>query len=303
MEVKRRQITSVQDWLMWRRDYLCASEIAGALGLDAYVSPLGTYAQKAGMVTVVETPLMKRGRFFESAALAYFSDIHPEYYVTRPNVFLMNDEHRIACTPDAILEPRDGPRGEIVNLQLKTIAKPIFEKWEGVPPIGYTLQVATENMLTDATRGILGVLAVGTFDAEMHVFDIPRHEGAERNILKAADDFWMNMEAARFPSPDFKRDADLIAAMHPRGEPGLSVDLSADNRLAELLPKRAELMAQADSTKAELEAINAEIKAKMGNAEMATFPGWFITYKEQTRRAYTVAESSARVLRVKEQSQ
>lgn len=300
METTRRQITSVHDWLLWRREFLCASEVAAAVGFDPYVSALGVYAQKSGMVSVAESGPMRRGRHFEPAALAYFAEEHPEFWISRPNTFIMAPAERLACTPDAVLEPKDGPRGELVNAQIKTISKPVFDKWNGVPPVGYTLQVACENMLMDAARGILVVLVVSNFDAELHTFDIPRHDGAERNIIEAAREFWANMEAGKFPPPDYRRDADVLAAMNPAAEPGTTVDLSNDNRLAEILPIRAKLKADVKISLEELEAIDAEIKEKIGSAETATFPGWRVTYKNQRRKAYTVAESTRRVLNINE---
>lgn len=56
----------------------------------------------------------------------------------------MDTEKRLACTPDVLAEVpgKDG----ICNVQIKTISAPKFEEWHGVPPAGYTLQVATENM-------------------------------------------------------------------------------------------------------------------------------------------------------------
>jgi predicted phage-related endonuclease len=298
METTRRQITSIHDWLLWRRDFLCASEVAACVGFDPYTSPLGIYSAKAGMVSVTENGAMRRGRHFESAAIAYFAEEHPEYWISRPNTFIMAPAERLACTPDAVLEPKDGPRGTIVNMQIKTVSKPVFDKWGGVAPVGYTLQVACENMLMDAERGILAVLVVSNFDAELHTFDVPRHEAAERNIIEVAREFWENMEAGRFPPPDYRRDADVLAAMNPAAEPGTTVDLSNDNRLAEILPIRAK--GEVKGALEELEALDAEIKEKIGSAETATLPGWRVTYKNQHRKAYTVAESTRRVLNINE---
>jgi predicted phage-related endonuclease len=162
------------------------------------------------------------------------------------------------------------------------------------------VQVATENLLMDAERGILAVLVVSAYDAFVRLFDVPRHAAAEAGIRQIARQFWDNVATGHRPAPDFTRDAETIAGMFPRQEPGKAIDLSGDNRLLEILPRREDLKDAIDGFRKELDGIDAEVKFKLGDAETAELPGWRLTWKEEFRKAYTVEASSRRVLRVKE---
>jgi putative phage-type endonuclease len=296
--IERRAITTIPLWLEWRRSFLCASEVAAAVGVDEYRSPLSLYAEKLGLTSVAETPIMRRGRHFESAAVSYLMEERYDWRIIRPHVFVMDTERRLACTPDVIAEVpgKDG----ICNVQIKTISQPKLEEWHGVPPTGYMLQVATENMLLDAAHGYLAVLAVSTYEANMHLFEVPRHEAAERKIAAVAQEFWTNIKTGRLPKPDYRLDAETIAEMHPQARRGAVIDLSGDNRLAEILPYRQQLKDRIKTDSEELSALDAEIRDKLGDAEEAEFPGWRITCREQTRKAHAVAEWHGRVLRVSE---
>jgi predicted phage-related endonuclease len=296
--IERHAITDRQIWLAMRRDFLTASDVPAVAGVDSFRTPFDIYADKAGgLAPVTENAAMRRGRLFENAALEYLREDCPDWRVLRPNVFLADNESRLGCTPDALTEDENGG---LVNLQIKTISRPSFEKWNGEAPLGYRLQVCTENLLLDAATGYLVVLAVSAYDAELHLFEVPRHAAVEARIKDLATEFWDNIAHGRRPAPDYSRDGETIAAMFPRQEPGKTIDLSTDNRLARILPQREELKDTIDGARKELEALDAEVKFKLGDAEAAELPGWRLTWKEEYRKAYTVEESTRRVLRVKQ---
>jgi predicted phage-related endonuclease len=76
------------------------------------------------------------------------------------------------------------------------------------------------------------------------------------------------------------------------------IDLGADNRLPEILRARADFNDEIKARKADIEAIDTEIKEKIGDAEKALLPGWSITWKEEFRREYVVPASTTRKFRV-----
>jgi putative phage-type endonuclease len=117
-----RRITDRTSWLKWRQDYLTASDVAAAAGVDKFKSRARLYAEKADRApATAETGAMRRGRLFEGAALEYLKEEKPSWLIERPNVFITDDESRLACTPDAII---DGT----INCQIKTISRPTFER-------------------------------------------------------------------------------------------------------------------------------------------------------------------------------
>ena len=305
MTIERRAITSRAEWLQLRLDYLTASDVAAAAGVDPYKSRARLYAEKADHAPGVETTsAMRRGQLFEVAAIEYMKEEHPGWLITRPAVFVADPETRLACTPDALVT--DPAVSGTINCQIKTISRPAFDRWpvdaagQIHPPLGYVLQVTCENLLLDAKRGLLCVLVVSAYDAGLSLFDVPRHPAAEKKIVEIAASFWTDVATARRPAPDFSRDADLIADMFPRPEPEKAVDLSSDNRLAEILPLRETLKDTIDGARKELDGLDAEVKYKLGDAEVAELPGWRLTWRLEHRNAYQVEASDRRVLRVKQ---
>ena len=85
--------------------------------------------------------------------------------------------------------------------------------------------------------------------------------------------------------------------MFPAEVPRKVVDLTGDNRIGELLEQEAVLRETAKDIKKQLETAQNEIKAKIGDAEIALVNGWRVTFKTQHRTEHTVKATSFRVLR------
>lgn len=295
MTIERRAVAAREQWLQWRKSDLTASDLGAVAGVDEYRSPLAVYAEKRGLITPEENALMRRGRWFESAAASALRERLDDWAIENPHAYFREVETRLACTPDRFGYP---PSGELVNIQIKTIAAPSFENWNGTPPLSYQIQTAAEGYLVDAARSLLAVLVVSTYGAELELFDIPRHPAAEEKCRQLAVEFWRNMEAGLMPSPDYRRDGDVIAAMHPAHVPAKLADLSADNRLHEILPRRAELKAAINKATEEVATIDAELRDKLGDAEGGELPGWKLSLKLQHRKESITPAWSGRVLRV-----
>lgn len=240
---------------------------------------------------------MRRGRMFEHAAFGYLQEDHPDWTWSRPNAFYADVDLKLGATPDALAHSNE--RG-LINVQIKTVSAPTFEDWNDIPPDAYVLQTVCENLLTNANEGILAVLVVSAYSAEMHEFPVPRHAGAERRICDLARDFWKNIKAGMVPRPNYALDAEIISALHPpRDDVPVPFDLTGDNRLQDLLTNREYLKTAVKESEAQLKEIDAEIIDKLAGATLATLPGWKITNKITHRGEYTVAASSFPRLLVK----
>ena len=72
-------------------------------------------------------------------------------------------------------------------MQCKVIARPIFDRdrknpdpdGRDSPPAMYVLQTLTEAMLWGALKAHIAALVIDTFSAELRMFEVPRHPGAE----------------------------------------------------------------------------------------------------------------------------
>lgn len=307
MTVHRTPITSRADWLALRAGKIGGSEIAALFGEHPFKTHLELYAEKAGLVPAdaPSSAIMQRGLILEPAVAEAVRTLRPTWRLAKNEDYLWSDDWRLGATPDYLAY--DPARDSVGVLQTKAIAMPEFlEKWwQHGPPMGYVLQTTQEVMLDAQARGIanawgaIGVLAISSYGYETRVWEFERNAGAETRIIRAAEAFWGAVERGEPPAPDFARDGDVIKALHPRDD-GTTLDLTGDNRLAFLLDERERLGAEirtAAPAEKQLDAINAEIKAKIGAASVVICDGWELSHKLQSRKATPASEF--RVLRAK----
>jgi hypothetical protein len=188
----------------------------------------------------------------------------------------------------------------LVVYELKVVSSFEFKRrWsEGTPPEAILLQTLTQLHLTDAAYGF-----VVPFDPDAWAlrppYRVDRFPEVEAEIRKRAAAFMLDIAAGREPSPDYARDAGLIAARFRNSTPDKVIDLRGDNRAAELCHQYLDI---ADKSKAlaELrEAVTAELQSKIGDAEIAQVDGFSsVTFRRIDRRAYQVPATSYRKLRV-----
>lgn len=302
------KITDREQWLALRRQDVTASVVGALLGVSDYVTAYGLFALKAGLVDEdpEETAPMKRGRLLEPVALALLAEERPEWTIEAPGVYLRDPDVRLGATPDAYAtRPDIAGRGVV---QIKTTTESVFRaKWvepdtrEVVPPLWIVAQAIVEAHLSGASWACVGCLVVG-FGLNLHVVEIPIHRGLIDRIRAEVVGFWRRVAENDPPPADYGRDGALIARFYA-DDNGDEVDLSDDERLAELLAERAKLKAieaQGSAAEKERKPIDDEIIAKLGNAARARAAGGVIVEAKTTRRAgFTVAPSSFRTIKIK----
>jgi predicted phage-related endonuclease len=299
MPVERRPITDREQWLAWRKDAVTASQVGWLYDLSPYGSPLKLYAEKTGVeFPSKDNAVMRRGRWFEPAVGEAVRELRPDWTIEAPRMFLVDTEARIGATPDFFI--RGDPRGLGV-LQAKTMTPGVFARdWaEGEVPPWIVLQNAVEIMLADAAFGAIAALVIDAYDPQCKVIEIERNFQAEISIRGRITQFWRDVAEGRDPDPNPQKDAAVVRAMYPRSRAGSICDLSGNNRIAEMLARRADLSARIKRDEALVEAIETEIKFAMGEAEQVTgLPDWHITYRTVDRKAYSVPAGKIRPLRI-----
>jgi len=278
---------------------LTASDIGAAVGVDPYKSRLALYAEKTGMLMPqADNNAMRRGRWLEAAVLSAIREENPDWEVRPANIYLRDPQLRLGATPDA-LAATDQPG--VTNIQCKVVNRPSYERdWAAGPPLHYQLQTLAEGMLLRADQSLIAALVIDTYSAELYLHPVPRHEAAEARVEAIAIRFWEDVAAGRMPAPDYARDAETIAAMFPTSVPEPVLDLSADNRIHELLDLRERLKVEQGNAEACLREVETEIKAKLGEHERATLPGWNISWKTQHRKESIVKAHDRRPLIITE---
>lgn len=294
--IERIEIKNRGQWLAQRRQDITASEIATLFGLHPYRTALQVFLSKSGGdADEGENKAMRRGRILEPGIPVAIADERPTWRMTKATVYIRDTETKIGATPDYFLHDPDCAGDGI--LECKTAAPEWFERdWADGPPQYATLQCLTQMMLDGAAYGVIACL-VDNRAKDLFLYDVPRHPKAEALIRHKAAQFWAAIAADTPPAPDYRRDADAIMAMFPKGG-GSALNLTGDNRMPELLETRAALKQSIAADSADLEAIDAEIKHKLGDAAEAFLPGWKLSYKLQQRAGYTVSPTEFRALRI-----
>jgi len=300
MAIERHPIdleTRREEWLALRRQDVTASDIAVVCGCHPHKSAMRLWAEKTGEIGEAEdNAAMRRGRYMEAAVLNACRGETDWLSLYQPNVYLRDPELRIGATPDAV---GTDSNGEFI-VQCKVVARPIFERWEGEPPLHYQLQTLTEAMLWGAPRAVLAVYVQSTFatDNDLVLYPIERNAGAEAKIKAAVARFWDEIEAGEAPTADYSRDADVIRRLFPPRDNVEPVDFSRDNYMAELLHEREGLKAAVKTAETRLEAIDAEIIMKLNGATAGQCDDWRIKHVMAHRKAYVVPEKSYPSLRI-----
>lgn len=294
---------SREQWLALRRDDVTASDVGALFGCHPYRTMRGLHEEKAGEpIPDLDSPVLRRGRLLEDAVAVACMEARPDLKIEKANEYVRDPGIGMGATPDYYVS-RVGsePVGELGVMQAKTVSPFVFKReWtEELPPAHVVLQCLMEMMLTNRSFGIVAALEIADPHFPLHVYDIPRHPRTEAAIEEAVVEFWRRVREDDPPPMDYTRDGDLILRLYAEEQAGLEIDLTRDNRVVELIEARDGLASAIRSAAAEKEAVEAELKDKLGDAERALCPGGrVITWKSQTRKEFYAPAATFRVLRV-----
>ena len=313
MTIERINITGREAWLNARLRAVNASEVATVLGEGHFGSLAELFAQKKGLrPPLADSGILRRGRWAEPAVFEALAEERPDWEILRAKIYLLDRERRLGATPDgfAMRPDREG-RGVV---QAKVVTRSAFRRrWltaEDAPiadgdaevPIYYRLQTLTEMRLSECTWGALVVLVASEFDMTLRVFEIERDLELEATILAGVERFWTEFfDPGVMPPFEPQRDQALIKALYPADD-GTTIDLGTHNRAGELADTLIETRAAVTRLKKTEQATAAELQGVLqGHTYAQLADGRVVAWKHQHRKAYTVAASDYRVLKVLKQ--
>lgn len=302
-----------EQWLALRANDVTASDVGAVCGEGLFGSAAHVYAEKKGLIGSRElTEAMKRGLWGEAAVFEALAWECPDWEIKRAKVYMRDPEQRLGATPDgaAIIPGRDG----LAIVQAKVVSKSAFARhWLDDPehddphnpyapatvPLGYQLQVLTEAMLAEAASPIIAALVTDEWRWTLRVFDVPRNAEAEAAIRARVAHFWEHHLDPGIPPPvDPERDEELVRLLYPTDN-GATIDLTSDNRMPVLVDNREHITCSIKQFKEDKDAIDTEIKAKLGsNTYGLLADGRTISWKMQHRSAFQMPEADYRVLKV-----
>jgi len=300
MPIEWIPITSEQQWLALRADDITASKMGAVFGLDPFTSRLEYWNHLRGVLPLAEPneDIAARGRWFEPAVHRAISEKYPDWTFEKGTVYLRDAEAGIGATPDYFIATPERKRG---ILECKTVAPLAWERnWDDGVPLYVSLQLATCMMLDESDFGIVAALIIDPYKPRLIDFPLDeRHAKTEERIRSGAAAFWRDVKAGTEPTPDFARDLDLIKRLVPRERAESVLDLRADNRLPTLCATVLDASQEISKQQKRKDEAEAEIRAMAGDNEITLAHDYVIKLRTVHRKAYSVAETSYRPLKIK----
>ncbi|MGD8113822.1 MAG: YqaJ viral recombinase family protein, partial [Sphaerochaetaceae bacterium] len=262
-------------WLELRKEAIGGSDAAAILGLSKWSSPLSVYADKLGLVPPKEdNEQMRQGRDLEEYVAQRFAE-QTGLKVRRENHILVNDE---IPWMHANIDRRI--TGELIGLECKTTSVYNRTDFEGgdVPP-EYYVQCQHYMAVTGWATWYLAVLVL---NKGFYVYKVDRNEDDIAALIESEKAFWNNHIILRIPPQPQENDSETLSKMHPVDD-GDFVPLYASSQVLRDLLRKKE---QAKNLKKEIESLENEIKAVLGDASEGSDDHIKVTWKTRTSNRF-----------------
>lgn len=290
---------SHSDWLDIRRGSIGGSDAGAIVGLSQYASPYSVWADKTGHVPPKEdNETMRQGRDLEQYVAERWAEATGKR-IRRENAILKNPDY-----PWAHANIDRWVVGENAGLECKTTSILNLKKFKaGVFPEQYYTQCVHYMAVTGADRFYLSVVVLGK---EFMHFVLERDQEEIDALMQAEADFWKYVETNTPPPVDgLNATTETLNTMFGGGDPD-GVQLFGREKVLQELQDTKDRIKELETRQKELENT---LKQDMGDHELATCPGWKVTWKTQKRMSTDtdrvkkehpelLKESTSRVFRV-----
>lgn len=280
-------------WLQERKKGIGGSDAASVLGLNKYSSPLKVYLDKVSEgVGEEHNNHTMGGILLEPVIIKWLEQQLGEEILTDEKTCqnLISPEYDfIRCNLDGKIKGKN----EIV--EVKTTEPRNAHEWDDDAPIPYLIQ-CQHNMYVDGADRCH--LAVFITKSDIRKFIVDRDDEFIKDMVEKEKYFWENHVLKRVAPDLTKYDTNLVDFLYKSGNPDKSVRLTEE--IQNIVIERQKVRAQLNTITAYLSTLDMRIKDFMRDAEVCFSDEFRITWKEQTRKAYAVKESTSRIFKIKE---
>lgn len=282
-----------QEQLKNRANYIGGSDAAAILGMSRWKTPLQIWAEKTGAIApdFTESIPMKVGKALESTVRALFEEDTGKR-VYGPETEFFNTAHPfLGCHVDGLIQDEDA------IYEGKTATAYKEQEWKDDEiPAEYIIQGMHSLAVTNRKRCYLGIL-IGNHNYKTKI--IERDPVLISEMLKKEIAFWKNFVVPKvMPGVITSDDAETLYKLYPTAQTGSQIDIGDSG--AQLIEMRNAICQDQISLELQRDKLENEIKALLKDKEAGVAGKWFVTWKNQTRKAHAVKESTFRALRIKE---
>lgn len=266
---------SEEHWLQLRTQDVTSTDVAALFGLSPYKTPFEVFhAKKSGVVERLEpTERMRWGnRLEESIARGAAEDLN--WSVAPMKAYVRDESIRIGSSFD--FQARRDDAAEPGLMEVKNVSERAFrDRWkengagELEAPEHIELQLQHQLEVADLPWGAIVALVGG---CEIRVLLRTRDREIGGIIRAKVGEFWQRIAANEPPPADYRRDADVLAALYAQANKGEVYDGTHDEVLAALVSQYAaaqQTLANWETKKIEL---RGRILEHVGAAEKAVGP-------------------------------
>jgi putative phage-type endonuclease len=285
-------MTTHAEWLEERGRGIGASEVGTILGINPYDSAFALWLRKTGQLPPQDESLpMWLGHQMEPI-------IARRYEMETGRVLHDPGDYTITPHPDApwlraTLDRQTEFDSGIGPVELKAPGLHSASEWaDGGTPLQYAAQLQVQMAVTGATEGeIAAIVGNSAFYVTHHL----RDDEFLADVLPVLEVFWKACKDRTPPAVDgSEATAKAIKRLHPLDN-GETIVLPAE--YSGIIAKWDSLKSARKTLQKEIDAVENQIKAAIADNTYGTVDGFTLSYKAQTRAAYTAPESTFRVLR------
>ena len=265
------------EWLKIRRGHLGGTDAGAIIGLNLYSSPFSVWAEKTEQVPEFEGNVStKVGTYLEDLVAKMFAE-ETGKKIQRFNFTIVNHDLPWACAniDREII-------GEDALLEIKTTSSWDVSKMtrNGQYPDQWYCQMSHYLAVTGCKKAYLAVLVECK---EFKIFELERNEDELRALMSAEKDFWDNYIVPRKMPPVDGHSAttEAIRKIFPQ-EMLPEADLSD---CYDLFSSRKTLTESKKKIQAEIDAIENDIKVRMGLAATGKCGAFSVSWKTQRSSA------------------
>lgn len=198
MSVEMKVLSSREEWLQHRMNYIGGSDASAILGMNPYRTNVELWQIKTGQLEpddISDKPYVKYGTEAEEHLRALFALDFPQYKVDyAENNMWLNDALPFAhASLDGELTEIETGRKGILEIKTTNILQSMQkEKWNHRIPDNYYIQVLHYLMVTEFDFAVLVAQLKSEFDGEL--YKQTKHYKIERSEVQADIEFLQSSE-------------------------------------------------------------------------------------------------------------
>ncbi|MBQ6996296.1 MAG: YqaJ viral recombinase family protein [Lachnospiraceae bacterium] len=265
---------SHEDWLKYRKMGIGGSDAGAICGLNPYSSAIQVYQDKTSEdLNEFDNEAMRQGRDLEQYVAERFME-ETGLKVRKANAIYCHEEY-----PYIMANIDRTVLGKNAGLECKTVSAYNADKWkDGQVPMHYQIQCHHYMLVTGAKAWYIAAVILGV----RFVYQkIERDEEIINYLIQIEAEFWKeHVMKGIMPAPDGSKVCDeILSKYYPKA---LRTDTLQLTAYKEKLQRRTEIVEIIERMEKEKSQIEQEIKAEMGDFEMAECEDYRISWTNVT---------------------